>query len=86
MIEEAVERVKTAVNASVKQEHGEDAYVHGSIVITLVELPKDPKDGPGATNAFTAVATTHGLPTKALVQMLADGAEYIKMRRDEEGQ
>lgn len=83
MIDHAVAAIKNAVNVSVKEEHGEDAYVHSTIIVSLVELPRSPDDGPGAERFRTAVSMTDPLSMKPAIQMLEDAATVIRMQEGE---
>ena len=80
MIDAAIEQIRNAVNVSMKDEHGEDAYVHGSIVISLVELPRTPDGGPGEPRLQVDVTTTTALSMKPAMQMLEDAATVLRMR------
>ncbi|AON97451.1 hypothetical protein SEA_CHEWYVIII_29 [Rhodococcus phage ChewyVIII] len=85
MIDEEVrlqvkESIANAVAVGVKDESGDDAYVHATIAITLVELPRKEDDGPETENMFLQIMQTSALPFQVWMTMLEEAATILRMQ------
>lgn len=82
-VSEAIAAIKNAVNVEVKARYGESAFVHGSIVSALIELPRPENEGPGAQTMWTMSLSTDPLPPKTQMEMIRDTALQIQASRTE---
>lgn len=85
MIDEEVQlqvkdSIANAVSVGVKDSEGDDAYIHATIAITLVELPRKEDDGPETENMFLKIMQTSSLPFQVWMTMLEEAATVLRMQ------
>lgn len=85
MIDEEVQlqvkdSIANAVAVGVKDSEGNDAYIHATIAITLVELPRKEDDGPETENMFLKIMQTSSLPFQVWMTMLEEAATVLRMQ------
>ena len=85
MIDEEVQlqvkdSIANAVSVGVKDSEGDDAYIHATIAITLVELPRKEDDGPETENMFLKIMQTSILPFQVWMTMLEEAATVLRMQ------
>lgn len=72
--------IANAVAVGVKDSEGDDAYIHATIAITLVELPRKEDDGPETENMFLRIMQTSSLPFETWLKMLEEAATVLRMQ------
>lgn len=73
--------IQNAIKYEVKERDG-DAFVHASIVISLIELPRSKDGGPGEQRAFIRIKTTNPIEPETAVEMLKEAASQYLWKRD----
>lgn len=79
----AIEAIKNAINVEVKARYGDQAFVHGSLISTLIEIPRKEGEGPEAQTMWTMQLSTDALPPKTQMEMIRDTALQIQNLRSE---
>lgn len=79
---ESAAAIKNAAAYECKELDGQDAFVHCTVTVSLIELPKKKGDGPGAERAFVRVKTTDPVAPETAVKMLEEAASQYLWQRD----
>lgn len=75
------EAIANAVKTGVIDDEGDQAFVRGSLVITLIELPRHEDEGPEAENVRLKVQMTHPMPFQVGMKMLEETATMLRMQQ-----
>lgn len=79
---ESSQAIKNAAQYETKQLDGDAAFVHTTIVVSLVELPRKKGEGPESKTAFVRIKMTDPVASETAVKMLEEAASQILFRRE----
>ena len=79
---DADDAIRNAVNVETKERHGEAAFVHSTIVVSLVEIARREDQGPGTPNTFVTVKSLHPVPMETALRVLEDAAAQIRWQAE----
>ena len=80
---ESVQAIRNAAQYECKELDGPDAFVHCTISVSLIELPRKKGEGPEAKTAFVRIKQTDPIASETAVKMLEAAASQILFQRDD---
>lgn len=81
MSAESDQIIANAINAEVKERHGEDVYVVQTIIIVLTERPPEPDDKPDAPRIRMMLKTPQPIQPSTAARMLAEAATIFQRQK-----
>lgn len=83
MSAEVDEALKNAINVEVKERYGEEVFVKNTIVITLVERPREDGDKPDTPRFQMMLKTLQPIQPSTAARMLSEAAVQFQRQKIE---
>lgn len=84
MSQEADDAIRNAINVEIKEDYGDAAFQRQTIVITLVEFPKDPEGKPDQPRLRIKVKALQPIQLRTAAKMLEEAGVQFQSATHQE--